>query len=322
MKAIMIHEFGGPEVMKLEEVEKPTPAADEILVKIYATSINPADYIVRQGGNDILRPYLKLPMSLGLDAAGIIEEIGSEVKDFKVGDKVYGTPNFLAGAYKEYLAAKAGQFTLMPDNISFNEAGALPSCALIAWNGVVDLGKAGPGQRVLIQGAAGGVGNLAVQFAKAMGAYVIGTASEYNFEFLKSIGADEVIDYKHQNFDELIKDIDLVFNASPVRDSATRLKTAEVIKEGGMYVCTQLDSQFSDEFKDALAKKHITGTHVGGGSLSYTSSLGEVTKLIEAGKVKPVVSKVFPLTDAAEAHRESETKHARGKLVLEVTKEN
>lgn len=323
MKAIRIHEFGGPEVMQLEEVPKPLPAADEILLKVYATSVNPADYIIRQGGNDLLRPLLKLPMGLGLDAAGIVEVIGADVKDFKPGNKVYGVPNFPGdGGYAEYLAAKATQFAPMPHNITFNEAGALPSCALIAWNAIVDLGKVQPGQRVLIHGAAGGVGNLAVQFAKAKGAYVIGTASAHNFDFLKELGADEVIDYNTQHFEQLLHDIDLVFNASPVRDQSVRMKSAEVLKDGGIFVCSQLDSPFPAALLQALAAKNAIGTMVGGGSISYTSSLHGTTALIEVGKVKAVVSKVYPLAEVAAAHRESETKHVRGKLVLEVAKEN
>ncbi|ACU60988.1 NADP-dependent oxidoreductase [Chitinophaga pinensis] len=323
MKAIRIYAFGEPSVMQLEEVERPVAAADEILVKVYATSVNPADYIIRQGGNDLLRPYLKLPLGLGLDAAGIVEEVGSEVTDFKKGDKVYGVPNFPGdGSYAEYLAAKASQFALMPRNISFIEAGALPSCALIAWNGIVDLGRVEAGQRVFIHGAAGGVGNLAVQVAKAKGAYVIGTASPYNFDFLKELGADEVLDYKDQQFEALLGNIDLVFNASPVRDNETRLKSADLLKEGGIFVCTQLDSPLSEELKEALAQKNATGTHVGGGGLAYVSSLRETTSLIEEGKVKAVISKVYPLEQVGEAHRESETKHVRGKIVLKIRDEN
>ncbi len=321
MKAIRINEFGGPEVMQLVEVQRPVPAPDEILVKVYASSVNPADYIIRQGGNELLRPFLKLPLGLGLDAAGVVEELGIEVTRFKKGDKVYGVPNFPGdGAYTEYLSAKASQFALMPENISFNEAGAIPSCALIAWNGIVDLGQVQPGWRVLIHGAAGGVGNLAVQFAKAKGAYVIGTASANNFDFLKQLGADEVIDYKTQHFEELLSDIDLVFNASPVRDNHTRLNAVKVLKEGGMFVCTQLDVPISGEVVKAAAIKHVTATLVGGGSMSYTSSLDETSKLIGEGKVKAVISKVYPLTDVAEAHRESATHHVRGKLVLEIRK--
>ena len=322
MKAIRVNEFGGPEVMKLIEMERPVPKPDEVLIKMYASSINPADYILRQGGNELLRPFLKLPLGLGLDAAGIVEELGSEVSNFKKGDKVYGVTNFPGdGAYAEYIAAKASQFALMPDNITFNEAGAIPSCALIAWNGIVDMGKVQPGQRVLIHGAAGGVGNLAVQFAKAKGAYVIGTASAHNFNFLKELGADEVIDYKNQKFEELLSDIDFVFNASPVRDSHTRLNSIKVLKEGGIYVCTQLDVPISEEVLKAATEKHVTATLVGAGSISYTSSLHETTKLVEEGKVKAIISKVYPLDDVAEAHRESETKHVRGKLVLEIRKE-
>ncbi len=322
MKAIRVYEFGGPEVMKLVEVEKPVAAADEVLIKMYATSVNPADYIIREGGNEKLRPFLKLPLGLGLDAAGVVEEVGADVMDFKKGDKVYGVPNFPGfGGYNEYIAAKAAQFAIMPKHFSFNEAGAIPSCALIAWNGIVDLGKAAPGKRVLIHGAAGGVGNLAVQFAKAKGAYVIGTASPNNFEFLKELGADEVMDYKDQDFESVLNTIDLVFNASPVRDNHTRLKSAELLKEGGIFVCSQLDTPFSDDLNAALARKHATGTLVGGGGMGYMASLSEITELVNEGKVKAVISKVYPLENVAEAHRESETKHVRGKIVLEIRTE-
>lgn len=323
MKAIRVYEFGGPEVLQMAEVERPTPAADEILIKMYATSVNPADYIFRQGGNDVIRAYLKLPLGLGLDAAGVVETAGSEVTQFKPGDRVYGVPNFPGdGSYAEYIAAKASQFSLMPDHITFNEAGALPSCALIAWNGIVDMGNVQPGQRVLIHGAAGGVGNLAVQFAHAMGAYVIGTASAYNFNFLKSLGADEVIDYNTQRFEEILQNVDLVFNASPVRDKSLRLKSVQVMCDGGIFVCTHLDEPLEPEFLDALAQKGATGTLVGGGSVTtYTSSLEGATQLINQGKVKAIISKVYPLAEVARAHRQSETKHVSGKIVLEIRKE-
>lgn len=323
MKAIRINAFGGPEVMELVEVPCPVPAADEILVKVYASSVNPADYIIRKGGNAVLRPFLKLPMGLGLDAAGIVEQVGSGVSDLKVGDRVYGVPNFPGdGSYTEYLAAKATQFAVMPGNISFNEAGAIPSCALIAWNGIMDLGKVQPGQRVLVHGAAGGVGSLAVQFAKAKGAYVIGTSSPYNFELLKALGVDEAIDYKNQAFEHLLGTIDLVFNASPVRDGHTRLKSAELLKEGGIFVCTQLDTQLEEAVKNALAKKKAVGTLVGGGGMGYVSSLGGTTTLIEEGKVKAVIANVYPLTLVADAHRDSESHHVGGKIVLEIRKEH
>lgn len=323
MKAIRIHEFGGPEVMQLVDIAIPEPAADEILVKVYATSVNPADCIIREGGNELLRSLLKLPLGLGLDVAGVVEAVGADVKDFKPGDKVYGVPNFPGdGSYAEYIAAKASQFSPMPDHITFNEAGALPSCALISWNAIVDLGQVQPGQRVLIHGAAGGVGNLAVQFAKAKGAYVIGTASAHNADFLKELGADEVIDYNTQHFEQLLHNIDLIFNASPVRDQSVRMKSAAVIKEGGIFVCSHLDSPFSEEMKQAFAAKKATCTMVGGGSITYTSTLKGTTELVNAGKVKAVISKVYSLAEVGAAHVESQARHVRGKLVLEVRKEN
>jgi len=318
MKAIRIHEFGGPEVLKLEEVERPIPKTDEILVKVYASGVNPADYIVRQGGNELLKPFLKLPLGLGLDAAGEVEQIGSEVTGFNKGDRVYGIPNFLDGTYAEFLAAKASQFALMPGNISFNEAGALPSCALMAWNGLY-LGHVHAGQRVLVHAAAGGIGSLALQFAKSKGAYVIGTASDHNFDFLKQLGADEVIDYRNNDFASLSDTIDVVFDASPVRDEDARMKLGGALKEGGIFVTVQIAYPFSDEFLELLAKKQAEGKMIRR-ELDVAQSLTDIAKLIEAGKVKVVISNVYPLEKAWQAHLECETKHVRGKIVLEIRK--
>ncbi len=215
-----MHEFGGPEVLRLEEVARPVPGPDEILVKVYASGVNPADWIIRQGGNDFLKPLLKLPLLLGWDAAGVVEETGSQVTDFQPGDEVYDVPNFPGdGSYAEYVAAKASQFALKPKRLSFNEAAGVPLAALVAWTGLFEHGQLQPGQRVLIHGAAGGVGNFAVQFAKWKGAYVIGTASAHNHEFLQQLGADEVLDYRTQRFEELLHDIDLVL---PPRFEITR----------------------------------------------------------------------------------------------------
>jgi NADPH:quinone reductase-like Zn-dependent oxidoreductase len=319
MKAIRIHEFGGPEVMKMEEVERPVPQADEILVKMYASGVNPADYVVRQGGNEILKPFLKLPLGLGLDGAGEVEEIGSDVTSFKKGDKVYGLPNFLSGTYAEFIAAKANQFAIMPKNVSFNEAGAVPSCALMAWNGM-DLGEVSAGQRVLIHGAAGGIGSLALQFAKVKGAYVIGTASKRNFDFLKQLGANEVIDYKDENF-ALLQDIDVAFDASPVFSEDARVIMASALKDSGRFVSVQIPYPFSEEVLHLLAKKHGEAKMVRR-ELDVAQSLTDISKLIEEGKVRVFVSRVYPMEKAAEAHAELETRHVRGKIVLEIRKES
>jgi NADPH:quinone reductase-like Zn-dependent oxidoreductase len=322
MKAIRIYEFGEPEVIKIVEVERPVPAADEILVKVYAASVNPADYIVRRGGNEDLKAILKLPLGLGLDAAGIVEEVGSEVTEFKKGDRVYGVPNYIDGSYTEYLAAKSNQFALMPQTLNFIEAASLPACARMAWNGMVEKAKVKAGQRVLIHGAAGGIGSLALQFAKAHGAYVIGTASAHNADFLKQLGADEVIDYKTKKFEEIVSNADIVFNATHTTsvDEALRLRSVPVLKEGGIFVCTH-GVWPSEEFKELLARKNAT-VSMAGVDINHQHCFTEVAKLVDAGKVKAIVSKVYPWEQAAEAHRKIESKHVRGKIVLEIRKEN
>ncbi len=321
MKVIRINEFGGPEVLKLEEVERPVPAFDEILVKVYASGVNPADWVIRNGGNDFLRPLLKLPLTLGWDAAGVVEETGSDVTEFKKGDAVYGIPNFPGdGSYAEYCVAKASQFALKPKNISFNEAAGVPLAGLTAWTAIFHFGKLAAGQRILIQGASGGVGSLAVQFAKAKGAYVIAIASTQNLDYLLQLGADEVIDYKTQKFEELVHDIDVVFDASPLRDNNERLRSVKVLKEGGILVSVNVDFPFGEEVTKALAKKNAKGELVA--NQPKNDWLQEMAQLIDEGKVKVFVSKVYPLEQVAEAHRESETWHVRGKLVLEIRKED
>ncbi len=320
MKAIRIHEFGGPEVMKLEEIAVPVPAADEILVKLYASGVNPADWVIRNGGNDFLRPLLTLPLTLGWDAAGTVEAMGSSVTGFRKGDAVYGIPNFPGdGSYAEYCVAKAGQFTLKPASIGFNAAAAVPLAALTAWTGIFGLGNLQAGQRLLVHGASGGVGSFAVQFAKAKGAYVVGIASTGNLDYLQQLGADEVIDYTAQRFEDLLQPMDLVFDAAPHRDNQERLRSVKVLKQGGILVSTNIDFPFSDEVIQALAKKGVKGEQV---SVQMRQDwLQEIAQLIDGGKVKVFVSKVYPLEQVAAAHRESEAWHVRGKLVLEIRRE-
>ncbi|MEX8546619.1 MAG: NADP-dependent oxidoreductase [Mucilaginibacter sp.] len=321
MKAIRIHEFGGPEVMKLEEVERPVPAADEILVKVFASGVNPVDWVIRNGANENLRPYLTLPMTLGWDAAGVVEETGSEVTGFQKGDEVFGVPNFPGdGSYAEYCAAKAAQFALKPKSLNFNEAAGVPLAALTAWTGMFAHGKLRAGQRILIQGATDGVGSFAVQFAKAKGAYVIGIASTNNLEYLKQLGADEVIDYKTQQFEDLVHNVDVVLEASPIRDNNERIKAVSVLKEGGLFVSVNVDFPFNDELTEALARKNAKGEQAP--NQPRKEWLNEIAQLIDEGKVKVNISKIYPLAQVAEAHRESETWHVRGKLVLEIKKED
>ncbi|MGI4762271.1 MAG: NADP-dependent oxidoreductase [Janthinobacterium lividum] len=320
MKAVRIHAFGGPEVLQLEDVARPVPAPDEILIQVHASGVNPVDWGVREGGNDALRAYLTLPLTLGWDAAGTVAEVGSAVTTFQKGDAVYGIPNFPGnGSYAEYCAAKASQFAPKPQRLSFNEAAGVPLAGLTAWAALFGQGQLRAGQRVLIKGASGGVGSLAVQFAKAKGAYVIGSASAGNLNFVKQLGADEALDYRTQKLEELVYDVDMVFDASPLRDNEDHLKSVAMLKEGGVLVSVNVDFPFSEEVLAALAQKGATGELVA--NQPRHDWLAEITQLIDAGQVKVVVSQVFPLAEVAAAHRESETWHVRGKLVLEVLQE-
>ena len=320
MKAIRINEFGGPEVLKMEDIAVPVPAPDEILVKVYASGVNPVDWAIRSGANIRMRSFLTLPMTLGWDAAGTVEAVGSEVTAFRKGDAVYGVPNFPGnGSYAEYCAAKANQFALKPQSLGFNEAAGVPLAALTAWTGMFWHGKLQAGQRIFIQGASGGVGSFAVQFAKAMGAYVIGMASTNNLEYLKQLGADEVIDYKTQNFEEILTNVDVVLEASPTRNNDERIKALGALKEGGIFVSVNTDFPFNEQMTEAVAAKKVSA------ELAVNQPredwLTEIAQLIDNGQVKVLITKVYPLEQVAEAHRESATWHVRGKLVLEIKKE-
>lgn len=321
MKAIRINEYGGTEVLKLEEIARPVPAADEILVKIYASGVNPVDWVIRNGKSEALRSFLTLPMTLGWDAAGIIEETGRDVTSFKKGDEVYGVPNFPGnGSYAEYCVAKAVQFALKPKSIGFNESAGVPLAALTAWTAMFKYGKLQPGQRILIQGASGGVGGFAVQLAKAKSAYVIAIASTDNIEYLRELGADEVIDYKTQQYENLVHNIDVVLEASPIRENKERIKSVSVLKQGGILVSVNTDFPFDDQVIAAVSRKNAKA------ELSSNQPrqdwLTVIARLIDEGKVRVFINKVFSLEDVAEAHRESESWHVRGKLVLEVKKDN
>ncbi|MBC3788666.1 NADP-dependent oxidoreductase, partial [Spirosoma utsteinense] len=217
--------------MNLEEIDRPVPAPDEILVNVYASGVNPVDVVVREGKDATLRYNLTLPMTLGWDVAGTVEEWGEEVTGFQKGDAVYGVPNFPGdGSYAEYCAAKATRFAHKPRSLSFNEAAAVPLAALTAWTAIFEYGKLQAGQRILIQGASGNVGSFALQFAKAKGAYVIGVDSGNNMDYLRQLGADELIDYTTGQVDELVRNVDLVLEASSVRDNKERLKSVNVLE--------------------------------------------------------------------------------------------
>ncbi|MEO6837187.1 MAG: NADP-dependent oxidoreductase [Ginsengibacter sp.] len=308
MKAIQIHQFGGPEVLKYEEVPRPSPAADEVLIKVYASGVNPIDWKIRAGLAQKKFPVL-LPLIPGWDVSGEIEEVGSNILNFKKGEEVYCRPEPTRnGTYAEYVVVKANQVNTKPKSISHDKAAAVPLAGLTAWQGLFDFGKLEAGQKVLIHAASGGVGTFAVQFAKWKGAYVIGTASEENIDFLFELGADEVIDYKTEQFEDKVKDIDLVFD---MVGGETQKRSLDVIRKGGTLITT-VQPQNQEEAK--LKNIHLEGFM----AQSLPEELQQIADLIDSGKMKPVISQIFSLTDAIKAHKEIETGHTRGKIVLKV----
>ena len=308
MKAIRIHEYGGPDVLSIDEIPVPEPAADEVLIRVHATSVNPVDWKIREGLRKEKFPA-KLPLTLGWDVSGVVEQVGEKVSIFRKGDEVYGRPDPTKnGAYAEYIVVKANLLSIKPISIGHTEAASVPLAGLTAWQGLFDHGLLKEGQKVLIHAAAGGVGTYAVQFAKSKGAYVIGTASDQNIDFLKRLGADEVIDYNMDNFETILSDIDLVLDTI---GGDTQLKSIEVLKTGGRLITT-LAPEFVTEAK---AKNVDLIAYM---AQSIPEQLAEIAKMIDAGKVKPIIDQVLPFTEARSAHMRSEEGHTRGKIVLQV----
>jgi len=321
MKAVRIFEYGSPDVLKLVETERPVPAPDEILIQVYASAVNPIDRKIRDGRIvDRLHVKIQLPLTPGWDTAGVVEAVGSEVRNFKKGDSVYGIPNFPGqGSYAEYVAAKAGKFALKPKSIRFNEAAAVPVSAVTAWDGVFHSGHLQAGQRILIHGAAGNVGRFAVQFARWKGAYVIGTASAANIDRVKQLGADEVIDYKSQAFEEMVKNVDVVFDAAAL-GYETHRKSIPLLNENGTLVTTQ-GFPLSPEVIEALAQRRAHGKVIYGEE-KIQQWLTDIARLIDENHVNVMIGKVYPLEHARDAHQYSEQEKTDGKVVLEVRKEN
>jgi NADPH:quinone reductase-like Zn-dependent oxidoreductase len=310
MKAVRLHSYGGAEVLKYEDAPRPDVKDDEILVRVIAASVNPVDAKVRQG--HFKPPGAKMPLIVGYDISGVVEKSGPKATKFKPGDAVYA---YLAldrgGAYAEYAIAKDSEAALKPASITHEQAAAVPLAALTAWQALVETAKLEPGQTVLIHGGSGGVGAFAIQIAKARGAKVIATASTANQEFLKQRGADQAIDYKTTKFEDVVKDVDVVLDLV-AGDTLTR--SYGVVKKGGIIV-----SVLDDPDPAELKKREIRGTAIL--VRPEATMLAELSKLIDAKKITPVVSQVVPLAETAKAHAAIETGHTRGKIVLRVADE-
>ncbi|MFD5625814.1 NADP-dependent oxidoreductase [Streptomyces sp. NPDC127072] len=330
MKAIRLHEHGGPEVLRYEEVPIPEPKPGEVLVRVHAAGLNPPDWYLRDGMANLppeTRPRFELPVIPGTDVSGVVEAVAPDVDGFSVGDEVFGLlrfPSFEGSAYAEYVAARASDLALKPAGIDHVQAAGAPMAGLTAWQFLIELGHDHPSPfqaarhrpvpldadtTVLVNGAAGGVGHLALQLAKWKGAHVIAVASGTHESFLRELGADRFIDYTKARPEELAHDVDLVLDAVGGPDSRRLLST---LKRGG----SQFPVFFGefDEEETAKLGVTVTGTQV----RSNGAQLAELGSLLDAGTVRVAVDSTFPLADARAAHERAAQGHIQGKIVLTV----
>jgi NADPH:quinone reductase-like Zn-dependent oxidoreductase len=308
MAAVRIHRFGGPEVLELEQAPRPEPGPGELLVRVHAAAINPVDTGVRAGHAQDLAGA-RLPYVPGYDLSGVVAEVGEGVTRFRPGDEVFAMLHLRrGGAYAEYAIVKDGEAAARPRTVTHAEAASLPLVALTVWQAFFHTADLQPGQTVLIHAGAGGVGSAAIQIAKWRGARVIATASQRNHELLRSLGADQVIDYTTERFEEIARDVDVVLD--PI-GGQTQVRSLETLREGGILVGLMgLTAAARAPARDVRARAILVAPDSG--------QLRRIAELVDAGHLRPVVSHRFPLDAAADAHRQSETRRTRGKIVLEV----
>jgi NADPH:quinone reductase-like Zn-dependent oxidoreductase len=304
-----MHGYGGPEVLKYEDAPRPEPAEGEVLVKVHAAGVNPVDWKIRQGHMRGFRDY-PMPFILGWDFSGTIDQLGPGVAPaWKTGDEVYARPDIgRNGTYAEYIAVRASEIQHKPKSLDHVHSAAIPLAALTAWQAIFDAGQLRAGQRILIHAAAGGVGTFAVQLAHWKGAYVIGTASRSNHDFVKQLGSDEVIDYQTTRFEDAVRDVDVVLDAMA---GETRDRSWQVLKKGGILV-----SILGQPSQDDANRHGVLG--VGMFVQPNPAQLQELAHLADAGKIQPIIDTVLPLAEAARAHEMNQTLHTRGKIVLRV----
>ena len=309
MRAVVAHEYGAPDVLKIEQVQRPEPNEDQALVRVIASSVNPADPLTLSG------KYAKefgthLPLIPGYDIAGVVQKIGANIRKLKVGDAVYGYPTF-GGGWADYVAVKEWEVAAKPKSLNFVEAAAVPMGALTAWQALVDVAKLQPGQTILVHGGSGGVGSFAVQIAKVRGARVIATASTANQDLLKQLGADVAVDYTKTRFEDVAKDVDAVLD--PVGKEILA-RSYGVVKKGGIVMSLVARPDPVELQKHGIRSASIS-VH------PDTADLTEIAQLVDAGKIKPVVTEVLPLNDAVKAQQQAATHHTRGKVVLRIADE-
>jgi NADPH:quinone reductase-like Zn-dependent oxidoreductase len=307
MQAVRVHRFGGPEVMAIEEIDRPIPAANEVVIKVFAASVNPVDEKMREGKYPVVTEK-DLPYVLGRDVSGEIAAAGSDVASFLIGDEVFAFLSPEHGGYEEFVLARADEVATKPKSLDAVGAAAVPLAGITAWQGLFDHGGLRPSQRVLIHGGAGGVGHFAIQFAKAKGAWVATTVSSSDKDFVTDLGADQVIDYKTEKFEDVVAPVDLVFD---LIGGETQERSFGVVKPGGALISTLQEPDKARAKKLNIRAGRYTAQPNG-------AQLQEIAELIDHGKVKVVVASTFQLREAAEAQAALKDKHLRGKVVLKI----
>lgn len=331
MRAVRIHEYGGPEVLRLEDVPLPTMRPRDLLIEVHASSVNPVDWKIRSGSQrGAIR--LQLPWVLGMDLSGVVLRVGEEVTRFRPGDEVWSTPTHKrAGTYAELCAIDEAQVALKPTNLSHVEAASVPLVGLTAWDCLVDAARVRAGQKVLVQAGAGGVGTIAIQLAKHLGAYVAATCSARNADFVRDLGADRVVDYKAERFDEVLSGYDVVVESL---GGEYQKRALAVLRRGGHLASIngglpEATEKYGPNLGVAMVGLQMLGAKLGSRLRRNVKTsivvrrpdgdnLARLTTLFEQGAIRPVVGEIFALDRIADAHRASEAGHARGKIVVAV----
>ncbi len=319
MKAVYVERFGGPEVLVHGERPTPRPAADEVLIEVHAVGVNPRDWMLREGTYVGRLLVGRPPIILGSDVSGVVVAVGRRVEQFAVGDEVFAMQSQLAkmGGYAEYMAVKASCVARKPAGVSHVEAAAAPVAALTAWQSLFDHAKIGAGDRVVVVGGAGGVGHYAVQLAHDAGAHVSAVCSAANADFVRSLGASEVVDYTRQRFTDVLRDQDVVFDTIG-REGLSSSRSA--MAGDGHYITTVPDIAAAVQWAATGLRSRLLGGRRASVVMVRSSGrqLSAIADLMAQGRLRSEVDTVYPLSEAAEAHRRSRTFRTRGKLVLQV----
>ena len=307
MKAAILNDYAAP--VFVTDIAKPALPDDSVMIEVHASSVNPVDNLIRAGYLKAMLP-IRFPYTMGNDVSGVVTEVGQQVSRFAVGDTVFARPNSLqSGTFAEYVAVKEQDLAAKPRTLSHEQAASLPLVALTAWQALVSKAKLQAGQKVLIHAGSGGVGSIAIQIAKHLGATVVATTSTANMALVKSLGADQVIDYKTQDFAALVKDCDVVLDTL---GGATRTRSYSVLKRGGCLISVIAPGDTSGQAEKLGVRSEVFFMWASG------EQLGQIGALVDSGAIRPLVDRVFDLAEVQQALDYSQSGRAKGKIVIQV----